>query len=674
MDRVWLRPILVGRELFSSTHHDYLEFSHAWKKEVKQRMTRGSTPYEGEKGGNTTRHRPYPSTALKDATQPLEQPDTGHKVGGVPKRAPRTPNPAQNNNDRPTEAINLEDEEMEEAPSEQTTGSPQGDRGELEPREMTLLDMTLRQAAEILKTISIHAEYTPQIRTLTESIVQRILPEMQSPAATPTIDNGKEDILQNVVRTMERLTSRIDAMESRAGRPDQAQATGRSWAEEMDETDTTPTHTTTTSRKDARKDTPNTSTATSKPITPRPRRDPLPRPAVTNPLAAYHPSRLIVEIEDGPGPQDRPTEAEIVRHINEVLQSADESRRLRVVNVKFNAHNNCIVFTRSDQSAGDLATFADNFTPFIAGDRRTRVRPDQRWYKVQLNGVPVRNERTSAVQTPQEIDDELCALNHDYARMAIMDLPRWMQHQADIQHNTHSLIVLALKTDTNATFLINRVQNLAIGGNFAQVKRYADKPPVMQCSRCWAFGHTRSRCKQKERCRICGKDDHNEATHVCTECPPAGENGDDVNMDTPAHQSHSNDYQCANCNGPHSATFRNCTARERAAGTTKSKPSRNGNPTRRREWIEVTPNTHTTTNAPSQARRRDEEAERNRFALLEAAEEAQRANDAAALEKRFPEAGKDKCKATLELADGNFQRAVAIMSDLKGPREEQDDN
>lgn len=143
-----------------------------------------------------------------------------------------------------------------------------GDRGELEPREMTLLDMTLRQAAEILKTISIHTEYTPQIRTLTESIVQRILPEMQSPAAIPTIDNGKEDILQNVVCTMERLTSRINAMESCTGRPDQAQATGRSWAEEMDEMDMMPTHTTTTSRKDAHKDTPNTSTATSKPITP----------------------------------------------------------------------------------------------------------------------------------------------------------------------------------------------------------------------------------------------------------------------------------------------------------------------------------------------------------------------------------------------------------------------
>lgn len=118
-------------------------------------------------------------------------------------------------------------------------------------------------------------------------------------------------------------------METRARQPNTAHASSRSWAEEMETTDAMPTNqattSTTTHNKNARKDTPATNTATSKPITPRPRREPLLRPVVTNPLAAYHPSRLIVEIEDGPGPQDRPTEVEIVKHINEVLQSADES-------------------------------------------------------------------------------------------------------------------------------------------------------------------------------------------------------------------------------------------------------------------------------------------------------------------------------------------------------------
>lgn len=626
-------------------------------------MTRGNTPHEGEKGGNTTRHRPYPSTALRDAPRPAEPHDVGHTVGNATRRAPRPPSPAQDARNGKTPELDSEDQRMDDEPSERPDGRGGEDAG---PMEMTILNMALQQAAEILKTISIHAEYPAHISELAQTIAQRIIPPAQTPTIAPTTDDGKSNILQNVVRTMERLTDRIDAMENRALHASITPAVTRTWAEEMEAAPITDTpNAMDTRRKTTRKDAPTTSIATSKPIAPRPRRDPLPRPAVTNPLAAYHPSRLIVEIENGPGPEERPTEVEIVKNINEVLQSTDESRRLRVVNVKFNTHNNCIVFTRSDQSAGDLATFADTFVHFIAGNRRTRVRPDQRWYKVQLNGVPVRNERTGAVRTPQEIDDELRALNPDYARMAVLDLPRWMRHQGDIIYNTHSSIVLALKTETDATFLVNRVQNLAIGGHFAQVKRYADKPPVMQCSRCWEFGHTRSRCKQKERCRICGKSDHSEATHICTECPPTSENGGDIDMDASAHPRHTKDYQCANCNGPHSATFRNCPIRERAAGTTKSKPSKNGNPPARREWIEVTPHTSMTTDTPSQAQRRDAQEERNRFALLEAANEERRANDVEALEKRFPNAGKDKCKNTLELADGDFQKAVALMSDLE---------
>ena len=625
-------------------------------------MTRGNTPHEGGKGGNTTRHRPYPSTALRDAQRPEEPRDVGHTVGDTPGRAPKPPSPARDDHNKQSDAPDLEDQSMDDEPSEQPDGSSTSRGEEAAPREMTLLDMALRQAAEILKTISIHAEYPTHIIELTQTITQRILPATQPLTETPKTDDRKNSVLQDVVRTMERLTSRIDAMETRALQTSTTQATSRSWADEMDTMVDNNTPTAQDGpKRNARKDTPTTSIATSKPIAPRPRREPLPRPAVTNPLTAYHPSRLIIEIEDGPGL----TEVELVKNINEVLQSADESRRLRVVNVKFNAHNNCIVFTRSDQSAGDLAKFADNFVQFIAGDRRTRIRPDQGWYKVQLNGVPVRNERTGAVRTPQEIEDELRALNPDYTRMAVLDLPRWMRHRADLEYNTHSSVVLALKTETDATFLVNRVQNLAIGGHFAQVKRYADKPPVMQCSHCWGFGHTRSRCKQKERCRICGKDDHNEATHVCTECPPASENGDDVDMDATAHLKHFNDYCCANCNGPHSATFRNCAVRQRTAGTTKSKPSKGGNSHARQEWIEVTPHTMTTTDAPSQARRHDAQAERNRFALLEAANEERWANDVDAVGKCFPNAGTDECKATLKLADGDFQRAVAIMSDLE---------
>ena len=78
---------------------------------------------------------------------------------------------------------------MEHEPTQQTIESPQGEARTEETRGMTLLDMTLRQAAEILKTISIHAEYPPHITALAESIAQRVLPETQTPATAPIIDS-----------------------------------------------------------------------------------------------------------------------------------------------------------------------------------------------------------------------------------------------------------------------------------------------------------------------------------------------------------------------------------------------------------------------------------------------------------------------------------------------------
>ena len=182
---------------------------------------------------------------------------------------------------------------MDNEPSEQPDGSCTSRGEEAAPREMTLLDMALRQAAEILKTISIHAEYPTHIIELTQTITQRILPATQPLTETPKTDDRKNSVLQDVVRTMERLTSRIDAMETRALQTSTTQATSRSWADEMDTMVDNNTPTAQDGpKRNTRKDTPTTSIATSKPITPRPRREPLPRPAVTNPLAAYHPSRL----------------------------------------------------------------------------------------------------------------------------------------------------------------------------------------------------------------------------------------------------------------------------------------------------------------------------------------------------------------------------------------------
>ena len=46
-----------------------------------------------------------------------------------------------------------------------------------------------------------------------------------------------------------------------------------------------------------------------------------------------------------------------------------------------------------------------------------------------------------------------------------------------------------------------------------------DHPPIIQCQKCWKFGHYAANCKSTTKCRIC-HGDHEESQHIqaCTKC------------------------------------------------------------------------------------------------------------------------------------------------------------
>ncbi|KAH9921827.1 Endonuclease/exonuclease/phosphatase, partial [Amylocystis lapponica] len=192
----------------------------------------------------------------------------------------------------------------------------------------------------------------------------------------------------------------------------------------------------------------------------------------SNPLAAHHLSRLIVEIQDGASEGAHTKEALLVYQINDTLQHYEDSKHMCIVNVKFNVQNNCIVFTRADQQAAELAPFADRFMELIAGERQVRVHPDRPWYKVQLNGVSTWNEHTRAIPTPADMQQELVTNNPEYAKMEILEQPRWMCHPTDLRTRMYSSVVIALAHEADTTHLIKHIKNLAIAGLFAQRPDY----------------------------------------------------------------------------------------------------------------------------------------------------------------------------------------------------------
>ncbi|KAI0948396.1 hypothetical protein AcV7_009152 [Taiwanofungus camphoratus] len=545
------------------------------------------------------------------------------------------------------------------------------------------LEEAMKGVTEILSQMSNHAEFTTTILEGAKIITQRLtlgtdkrnqtgIQKGQTHGENKTTKNAKDqgtDHLAQIATSLAKLTTRMDQIESQLAystrATNQGDSTSRKRGEDRDEARVTEISTST--RPPQTETIPSTVTnvrAVSRPIVPKAR-----NPATdmkkgktlpTNPLAAHHPSRLIVEIQDGAPEGKRPKEAQTVQDINEQLQKYEDSKHIQVVNVKYNPQNNCIVFVRADQQATELIPFANRFTELIAGDRATRVRADRPWYKIQVNGVSTWNENTSNIPTPEEIHQELKDNNPDYAKMEILQLPRWMRHPSDLKQLFYSSVVIALANQEDAEHLVKRIKNLAIAGRFAETDHRYSNATIA--------GPSTTQGEDAKTKPYAGY------AQECTE-----EQGEDpMDLDKCKH-----DYTCAACKGPHTANFRNCPVRSHKVGMPKTQrtrpPMNNGMTTG--AWNMVTCNRQqheqkekesekatgreTTRYRRNSKTTTDARMTQNRFQELE--DEIQ-ANALHSLDLRFPEINMARKMSAMDEADGEFAKAVATLEAVIRPR------
>ena len=95
------------------------------------------------------------------------------------------------------------------------------------------------------------------------------------------------------------------------------------------------------------------------------------------------------------------------------------------------------------------------------------------------------------------------------------------------------LFYLDIKDDTEAEALIAENLTCPVTGIMN----------VQQCYNCQCFGHTAKTCRSKTKCLICGEDHHHKG------CP---------NKET-------KQAKCANCKGPHVASYKGCPAYKKQA-------------------------------------------------------------------------------------------------------------
>ena len=88
-------------------------------------------------------------------------------------------------------------------------------------------------------------------------------------------------------------------------------------------------------------------------------------------------------------------------------------------------------------------------------------------------------------------------------------------------------------------------KNLAcnITGIVYQVEEFRKPVSVMQCFNCQSFGHSAKNCRSKQKCLICGE------SHTHKGCP----------------NKEARKPKCANCKGPHVASYKGCPAYKKQA-------------------------------------------------------------------------------------------------------------
>ena len=102
---------------------------------------------------------------------------------------------------------------------------------------------------------------------------------------------------------------------------------------------------------------------------------------------------------------------------------------------------------------------------------------------------------------------------------------------------------LEIKDEAEAEALISQNLTCHTTGIIYKVEEFRSPVSVQQCWNCQSFGHSAKTCRSKTKCVICGESHHHKG------CP----------------NREKKQPKCANCKGPHVASYKGCPAYKKQA-------------------------------------------------------------------------------------------------------------
>jgi hypothetical protein len=133
--------------------------------------------------------------------------------------------------------------------------------------------------------------------------------------------------------------------------------------------------------------------------------------------------------------------------------------------------------------------------------------PSLGWTRFIVNGVPTWDEEAYVVFGPQALLEEARTLP-GLRKATFAMQPRWLRPAGSIEGD-YSSITFAISDPDGAITNILLNNRAALFGKDVSVRKWIDKPALVQCSQCHALGHNKASpaCtlgKDSVKCHLCG--------------------------------------------------------------------------------------------------------------------------------------------------------------------------
>lgn len=275
-----------------------------------------------------------------------------------------------------------------------------------------------------------------------------------------------------------------------------------------------------------------------------------------SPKDQYYSARLIVILRGEKFDTASLNPHQLVNLINNRLSHSKDAKHLCVASAHYNYNQNLVIMMREDQKGEELRQHVGEFIDiFGVLAHIIEMLTDDRRYKVRINGVWTGRDGEDNTHTPDDLLEEIERFNLVMSKVKLIGKPRWLRAEADLRQKDYSSVVLEFAKEDDAKMVL-AAGYIAMYTKFCETVHHADRPPVLQCSKCWTLRHHVSRCKQLTRCRLCAGE-HSETEHQQKDFQRMledTENGD---------QAEDRHPKCANCGGDHPAMERKCPERKR---------------------------------------------------------------------------------------------------------------